>query len=162
MIPIPQYPLYSAALSLCNGVQVPYYLEEDKHWSMDVAELERSLKKVSHNSKLISKARSEGVEVRALCVINPGNPTGQCLTSENIAEIIKFCQRERLVICADEVYQTNIYTDVPFTSFKKVLMELGLKDVELFSFHSISKGMIGECGRRGGYFECEGVDQGVM
>ena len=46
MIPIPQYPLYSAALSLSNGVQVPYYLCEEKHWSMDLVELERSLKKV--------------------------------------------------------------------------------------------------------------------
>jgi aspartate/methionine/tyrosine aminotransferase len=83
------------------------------------------------------------------------------LASENIAEIIKFCRRERLVILADEVYQTNIYTDVPFTSFKKVLSSLKFEDVELFSFHSVSKGMIGECGRRGGYFECENVDQGV-
>lgn len=66
------------------------------------------------------------------------------------------------MILADEVYQTNIYSDVPFTSFKKVLSSLGHKDVELFSFHSVSKGMIGECGRRGGYFECTGIDQDIM
>ena len=109
------------------------------------------------------KARDAGTDVRAICVINPGNPTGQCLSSENIGEIIRFAHRNRLVILADEVYQTNVYdSKLPFTSFKKVLMELGLEDVELFSFHSVSKGVVGECGRRGGYFECQGVDQGVM
>lgn len=53
MIPIPQYPLYSATMSLNNGVTVPYYLAEDQHWSMDVSELSRSLKKVSSLSLLI-------------------------------------------------------------------------------------------------------------
>ena len=53
---------------------------------------------------------------------------------------------------ADEVYQANIYTShLPFHSFKKVLKSMGsaYDDVELISFHSISKGTIGECGRRG-------------
>lgn len=60
---------------------------------------------------------------------------------------------------ADEVYQANIYTDsFPFHSFKKVLKSMGsaYDSLELFSFHSVSKGMFGECGRRGGYFECAG------
>ena len=61
---------------------------------------------------------------------------------------------------ADEVYQANTYMpdSLPFNSFKKVLKSMGsaYESFELFSFHSISKGMIGECGRRGGYFEAEG------
>lgn len=49
---------------------------------------------------------------------------------------------------------------LPFHSFKKVLRSMGptYDSFELFSFHSISKGMIGECGRRGGYFECTGIE----
>jgi len=58
---------------------------------------------------------------------------------------------------ADEVYQRNIYKkDVPFISFRKVLAEMGApysNSVELVSLHSISKGLMGECGLRGGYFE---------
>ncbi|KAJ1554369.1 hypothetical protein HK096_003887 [Nowakowskiella sp. JEL0078] len=47
---------------------------------------------------------------------------------------------------------------LPFHSFKKVLKSMGSKydEIELISFHSVSKGMVGECGRRGGYFECHG------
>lgn len=58
---------------------------------------------------------------------------------------------------ADEVYQANIYKDgQQFTSIRKVLHELGepyRSEVELISMHSISKGLIGECGLRGGYAE---------
>lgn len=56
----------------------------------------------------------------------------------------------------------NIYTDkVPFISFRKVLAEMGepySSEVELISFHSVSKGLLGECGLRGGYFETHNLD----
>ncbi|ORX89659.1 PLP-dependent transferase [Basidiobolus meristosporus CBS 931.73] len=156
MIPIPQYPLYTATLSLYDGQAVPYYLDEENAWSMDIGELKKS----------VDEARQKDIDVRALCIINPGNPTGQCLTEQNMREVIEFCQRERLVLLADEVYQENIYmpSTRPFHSFKKVLKSMGpsFDDVELISFHSISKGMIGECGRRGGYFELQGIEQEVV
>jgi aspartate/methionine/tyrosine aminotransferase len=60
-------------------------------------------------------------QVRGLVFINPGNPTGQCLTEQNLRELIEFCIRERLVLMADEVYQQNVYQDVrPFMSARKV------------------------------------------
>jgi aspartate/methionine/tyrosine aminotransferase len=66
------------------------------------------------------------------------------------------------VIIADEVYQNNVYSDeVKFTSFRKVLAEMGdpYKDnVELISMHSVSKGLMGECGLRGGYYETHNFD----
>ncbi|KAJ2080030.1 alanine transaminase [Coemansia sp. RSA 988] len=152
MIPIPQYPLYTATLSHLNAHAVPYYLQEENDWQLDIADLQRSL----------AEARARGVDVRAMAVINPGNPTGGCLLESNIAEIVQFCEQERLVLLADEVYQTNIYTETnPFVSFKKVVSKLG-SQVELFSFHSISKGMVGECGRRGGYYEAVNIDEQIM
>lgn len=55
-------------------------------------------------------------------VINPGNPTGQVLTRQNIEDIIKFAHKNRLFLLADEVYQDNIYDkDSKFFSFKKVI-----------------------------------------
>jgi len=66
-----------------------------------------------------------------------------------------------MVILADEVYQNNIYRDVPFLSFRKVLAELGepySNNVELISMHSTSKGLQGECGLRGGYMETHNLD----
>lgn len=66
------------------------------------------------------QARSEGKSVRALVVINPGNPTGQILPYENQVDVVKFCKEEGIVLLADEVYQANIYSpDKTFTSFKK-------------------------------------------
>jgi aspartate/methionine/tyrosine aminotransferase len=61
------------------------------------------------------------------------------------------------------VYQENIYGDRPFISVKKIVRQLGPEydDFELVSFHSTSKGMNGECGRRGGYMELVGMDQEV-
>lgn len=66
-----------------------------------------------------------------------------------------------MVILADEVYQNNTYTDVPFISFRKVMAELGepySNNVELISMHSTSKGLQGECGLRGGYMETVNLD----
>lgn len=66
LIPIPQYPLYSATLAELNAVQVDYYLDEERAWALDVAELQRAL----HQAR-------DHCRPRALCVINPGNPTGK-------------------------------------------------------------------------------------
>lgn len=163
MIPIPQYPLYSAALALYNAQPVRYDLNPFDDWSLDVEAMSRS----------IDEARSNGVDVRACAVINPGNPTGQCLSYENIQDLIRMAYNKRVVLLADEVYQANIYKPDtrPFHSFKKVLMDFQSSNnaaerdistsVELVSFHSISKGVSGECGRRGGYFELTNMDSEV-
>lgn len=143
LIPVPQYPLYSATMTALGGVQVSYYLDEENGWGLDIDQLKQSL----------DDARDKGICVRALVVINPGNPTGQVLSRKNIERVVSFCQENRLVILADEVYQENVYVeDKPFVSFKKVVHDMG-SDVELASFHSISKGVMGECGMRGGYVE---------
>ena len=61
--------------------------------------------------------------MRALVVINPGNPTGQLLSVENQREVLEFCRDEGVVLMADEVYQANIYkAGKTFTSFKKVIL----------------------------------------
>lgn len=153
MIPIPQYPLYSASIALCGGRQVGYLLDEDAGWSMSVAELQRSL----------DAARAEGTVVRALAIINPGNPTGQVLDEGNMREVVEFCRENGLVLMADEVYQENVYAEnKKFHSFKKVLRDLKYDDVQLLSFHSVSKGFSGECGQRGGYSEAVGFGSAVM
>ena len=154
LLPIPQYPLYSALLTLLNGTKIDYYLDESQAWGLSMEELNHS----------ISTAREKGVNPRCIVVINPGNPTGQCLEVENMKEIIKFCQKENLILIADEVYQENVYIEgKKFTSFRKVLLDMGeeYKNVQLFSCHSISKGFLGECGQRGGYFELLNINDDV-
>jgi glutamate--glyoxylate aminotransferase len=62
-----------------------------------------------------------------MVIINPGNPTGQCLSEANLREILRFCYQENLALLGDEVYQQNIYQDErPFISSRKVIIVLPL------------------------------------
>lgn len=115
MIPIPQYPLYSAAISLYGGVPAPYYLNEEKGWQLDIEELERSI---------LDSAKS-GKKVKCIVIINPGNPTGAIFNTETIEKIITFSVKHKIVLIADEVYRENIYKDnASFISFRAVLNTL--------------------------------------
>ncbi|KAH9639672.1 hypothetical protein HF086_002498 [Spodoptera exigua] len=154
MLPVPQYPLYSATVAEYGLGHIRYYLDEGNNWALEMSELERAYEEGSKTHC-----------VRAIVVINPGNPTGQVLKRSNIEDIIKFAHKKRLFIFADEVYQANVYDkDSKFFSFKKVLSELGppYNTVELVSFMSISKGYTGECGLRGGWMELCNMDPGVQ
>ncbi|KZS87992.1 alanine aminotransferase [Sistotremastrum niveocremeum HHB9708] len=152
LIPIPQYPLYTASLTQHGGLAIPYYLDESSAWSTSPQSVRAALE----------KARNEGIEPKALVVINPGNPTGSVLTKEVILELIDLAEKNNLVILADEVYQANIHhPTAQFISFKKLVREAN-SPVPLVSFHSISKGVTGECGRRGGYFECTNFPEDVL
>lgn len=153
LIPIPQYPLYTATLAQFNGAPIPYYLDECHGWSTSVEAVEAALK----------DAVTGGVEPKALVVINPGNPTGALLDEATQEQLVKLCEEHSLVLLADEVYQVNLHkrTTHPFTSFKKVVSKLR-SHVPLVSFHSTSKGVTGECGRRGGYFECTNFSEEIL
>ncbi|CAJ0593735.1 unnamed protein product [Cylicocyclus nassatus] len=150
MIPIPQFPLYSATIEEFGLGKVEYYLAEEKNWGLDVDELERAYQE-----------NSEKYNVKVLCVINPGNPSGQVLSRQNMEEVIEFAYKHHLFLMVDEVYQDNIYADgVKWQSFKRVINEMGApyNKMELASFHSSSKGYMGECGVRGGYVEFFNLD----
>ncbi|KAL6656056.1 hypothetical protein ACP70R_006882 [Stipagrostis hirtigluma subsp. patula] len=140
LCPLPEYPLYSASILLHGGTMVPYNLTEDRGWGLEIFEVKRCLE----------EARSAGFTVRAMVVINPGNPTGQVLSITNQEEIVEFCRKEGLVLLADEVYQDNVYAEnKKFHSFKKVARSLGFA------------GFYGESGRRGGYMEISGFGADV-
>jgi aspartate/methionine/tyrosine aminotransferase len=153
LIPIPQYPLYSATITLYGGTQVGYHLDEGNGWKLSRAILDRA----------IGDAKAKGIRPRAICVINPGNPTGAVLDPENVEMVLAFAHEHGLSVLADEVYQDNVWRPGDrFVSFASVLERRGLKDVSLFSFHSVSKGFLGECGHRGGYLECRNVPGAVQ
>ncbi|KAI5866165.1 PLP-dependent transferase [Durotheca rogersii] len=151
LVPIPQYPLYTASLSLLNSTCVPYYLDEAAQWGTSLAAIKESY----------NKAKSDGIDTRAIVIINPGNPTGASLSEADIRAVLEFAAEEKLVVLADEVYQTNVFVG-QFRSFRQILLTLQREQpgrfdaVELASLHSVSKGMVGECGHRGGYFDLLG------
>jgi alanine transaminase len=153
MIPIPQYPIYSALISKLSGRQVGYELDESMAWAVSREELERKLE----------NAKKDGLNVRALAMINPGNPSGNVMTHCDIQVITEFCAEHGIVMLADEVYQANVYAPgAEFVSAKKVSLDCNLNNLQLVSFHSTSKGLIGECGRRGGYMELHHIDPYVQ
>ena len=154
LCPIPQYPIYSALITKMGGRRIGYELDEEIGWGVTREELEKRLE----------GAKTKGLTVKGMVVINPGNPTGQVLGRQDLETIVKFCVENGIVLLADEVYQRNVYaTDKKFVSAKKVSIETpGCEHLELVSFHSASKGLIGECGRRGGYFELHGIEPFVQ
>ena len=171
LIPCPQYPLYSATLTMCGGTAVYYALDESRAWTVGLPELQRAF----------DEAEAAGVSCRALCLINPGNPVGAVLSADDLALVLSFAAANGLVVLADEVYQENVYdAGCAFHSCKKVLRELQhgvrpmsagvdtraakarLAATQLISFHSTSKGLLGECGQRGGYMELCGFSEEVV
>jgi aspartate/methionine/tyrosine aminotransferase len=152
MTPRPNYPLYSACITMFDGTEVSYDLDESQNWGLNLESIQKSYQ----------EARDKGVNPKGIAVLNPGNPTGQVLTKENLKDVIKFAHEHKMVVIADEVYQENIYGDHKFYSMHSVLEEMGdpyKSSVELCSMHSTSKGFTGECGLRGGYFEFVNFDQ---
>jgi alanine transaminase len=160
MISAPQYPLYACAITMCGGRSVFYELDEANNWTINESELIRSYDAAIEN----------GTNVRGIVVINPGNPVGAVLSRDCIRSIIRFASERNLLIFADEVYQANVYTDKKkFYSFKKCLREMQQEEPnsetlsiqQLVSFHTVSKGLIGECGQRGGYVEYVGFSESM-
>lgn len=66
MIPIPQYPLYSALITLNGGTQISYFLDEQQNWALDTNDVK----------KKIADSKKAGIDIRCVVIINPGNPTG--------------------------------------------------------------------------------------
>lgn len=97
MIPIPQYPIYSALITRLGGRQVGYELDEDLGWTVTEEELNQRL----------ALAKAKGLNVKGLAMINPGNPTGQVMSREDLETICRFCAANGIVLLADEVYRKS-------------------------------------------------------
>ncbi|KAM9323127.1 LOW QUALITY PROTEIN: alanine aminotransferase 1 [Pholidichthys leucotaenia] len=155
LVPVPGHVTTTVSLQALGGVVVPYFLNEEQGWSLQVDELQRALES--------AKGACNPV---ALYVINPGNPAGYVQSRKSIKEVIQFASEKRLFLLADEVYQDCVHKDSnEFVSYKRVLKEMGhpySDNVELASFHSASKGTVGECGLRSGYVELVNLDPNVM
>ncbi|XP_022613665.1 alanine aminotransferase 1-like [Seriola dumerili] len=155
LTPGPCYSITNLSIMELGAVIVPYYLNEEQGWELQVEELHRALESAKGVCNPV-----------ALYVINPGNPSGHVQSRKSMQEVIRFVSEKRLFLLADEVYQDCVYGEKSeFVSYKRALMEMGppLSDtVELASFHSASKGLMGECGLRGGYVELVNLDRAVM
>ncbi|XP_050190566.1 alanine aminotransferase 1-like, partial [Myiozetetes cayanensis] len=154
LVPVPGPPVLGAAAGLAGAVAIPYPLAEGRGWAVDVAAIRRQLRDARGRCR-----------PTVLCVVNPGDPTGQVLSRGDMEAVLGLAAEEPLLLLADEVHQERCFDPArPFLSFRRVLGEAGAplsRSVQLISFYSLSKGMAGG-GFRAGFFDLVNVDRSVL
>lgn len=118
LIPAPDYPLWTAAVSLSGGKPVHYICDEQSDWFPDISDIE---------SKINSKTR-------AIVVINPNNPTGAVYSRDILQQLVDLARKHKLILFADEIYSKIIYDDAEFISLGSLS-----EDVFTVSFNGLSK-----------------------
>lgn len=93
LIPMPDYPLWTAATNLAGGKAVHYLCNEGDNWQPDIADIEG---KITPNTK-------------GIVVINPNNPTGALYSTDNLKQIVALAEKHNLVLMADEIYDRVLY-----------------------------------------------------
>lgn len=118
LIPMPDYPLWTAATNLSGGTAVHYRCNEDDNWQPDIEDIK---------SKITSKTKG-------IVVINPNNPTGALYSDENLKQIIEVAKEHNLIIMADEIYDRVLYDDVEHKPMSTLTDE-----VLVLSYNGLSK-----------------------
>jgi alanine-synthesizing transaminase len=118
LVPAPDYPLWTASVSLAGGRAVHYRCDEQADWMPDVADIER---KITDRTK-------------ALVVINPNNPTGAVYSDEMLTALADVARRHRLVLCSDEIYDRILYDGATHTSMTAIA-----PDLLTLTFNGLSK-----------------------
>lgn len=118
LIPAPDYPLWTASVSLAGGTPVHYLCDESADWFPDIKDIE---------SKISARTR-------ALVIINPNNPTGVVYSEQILLDIIELARKHNLILFADEIYSKIIYDDAKFIPLASLS-----DDVFTVSFNGLSK-----------------------
>jgi alanine-synthesizing transaminase len=108
LIPTPDYPLWTAAVSLCGGTAVHYMCDEESGWLPDLDDL----------------AAKVTDRTRAIVVINPNNPTGAVYSRELLDGIVELARRQGLMLFADEIYDRILYDGAEHTSIAALAPDL--------------------------------------
>jgi alanine-synthesizing transaminase len=93
LVPSPDYPLWTAAVTLSGGSAVHYVCDEQAEWAPDIDDIK---------SKITS-------HTKAIVVINPNNPTGAVYSRETLQAIVELAREHNLIILADEIYDKILY-----------------------------------------------------
>ena len=134
LVPMPDYPLWTAATSLSGGKPVHYHCDEEDGWLPSLADI---------RAKITPRTRG-------IAVINPNNPTGVLYPDALLKGIIEIAREHNLVLLVDEVYDKVLYEGVQFTSMASLST-----DVLTLTFNSLSKAYR-SCGFRAGWMVLSG------
>ena len=135
LIPAPDYPLWTAAVSLSGGKPVHYLCDEEDDWQPSIEDIE---------SKITPKTRG-------IVIINPNNPTGAVYSKQTLLKIIGVARKHRLIIFADEIYDKITYDDAEHIAIASLSDE-----VLVVSFNGLSKSYR-VAGFRSGWMVISGV-----
>jgi len=134
LIPAPDYPLWTAAVSLSGGTPVHYNCVEENGWMPDLDDIRSKINK----------------HTKGIVVINPNNPTGALYSDALLKGIIQIAREHGLIIFADEVYDKVLYDGVQHTAIASLST-----DVLTLTFNSLSKSYR-SCGYRAGWMVVSG------
>ncbi len=134
LLPAPDYPLWTAAVSLSGGTPVHYLCDEANGWMPDLQDIRRKI-----------TPRTKGI-----VIINPNNPTGALYSDELLKDIVELARAQNLVIFADEVYDKVLYDGAKHTAIASLS-----QDVLTLTFNSLSKSYR-SCGYRAGWMIVSG------
>ena len=134
LVPAPDYPLWTAAVSLSGGHPVHYMCDEQAEWNPDIDDIR---KKVTDRTK-------------AIVIINPNNPTGALYPDEVLLEIIQIAREHELIVFADEIYDKTLYDGNTHTSIASLA-----DDLLFVTFNGLSKNYRA-CGYRAGWMIVSG------
>ncbi len=135
LVPEPDYPLWTGAVTLCGGVRDHYRCDEDDGWNPDLDDIESKITPNTH----------------ALVIINPNNPTGAVYSKETVEGLVDIARRHRLVVMADEIYEKIIFDDAQHHHAAKAAGD----DVLCLTFSGLSKAYR-VCGYRAGWVMISG------
>ncbi len=134
LVPAPDYPLWTAAVSLAGGKPHHYICDEASGWMPDLADI---------RAKITPRTR-------AIVIINPNNPTGALYPDSLLLDIIEIARQHQLIILADEIYDKVLYDGVTHTSIASLA-----DDVLFVTFNGLSKNYRA-CGYRSGWMVLSG------
>ena len=135
LVPAPDYPLWTGAITLAGGTAVHYRCDETNGWDPDLEDIEAKITANTH----------------ALVVINPNNPTGAVYSEETVRGLVDIARRHRLVLMADEIYEKIIFDD----SVHHHVATYAGDDVLCLTFSGLSKAYR-VCGYRAGWVMVSG------
>ena len=134
LVPAPDYPLWTAAVSLSGGRPVHYLCDEQSDWFPDIADIRAKI--TPHT--------------RGIVVINPNNPTGALYPTELLLQIVELARQHQLIVFADEIYDKTLYDGNTHTSIASLA-----DDVLFVTFNGLSKNYR-SCGYRAGWMIVSG------
>ncbi|BBF83866.1 aspartate aminotransferase [Aquitalea magnusonii] len=129
LVPAPDYPLWTAAVSLAGGKALHYVCDEEQGWFPSIDDIRA---KITPNT-------------RAIVVINPNNPTGAVYPPALLQQIVDLARQHQLIIYADEIYDKVLYDEVKHTSIASLV-----PDLLVVTFNGLSKNYRA-CGYRAGW-----------